>query len=73
MTKKDEFTYDVRITDRHLKEGTITKKEFDKYIAGLPDVEDKGEPLVFDDEIEEASAEEASAEEQEEAQEDEAV
>ncbi len=68
MTKKDEFTYDVRITDRHLKEGTITKKEFDKYIAGLPDVEDKGEPLVFDDEIEEASAEE-----QEEAQEDEAV
>jgi len=68
MTKKDEFTYDVRITDRHLKEGTITKKEFDKHIAGLPDVEDKGEPLVFDDEIEEASAEE-----QEEAQEDEAV
>ena len=67
MTKRDEFMYDVRITDRYLKEGTLTKKELDKHLSSLPDVEDKGEPLVFDDEIEEVLAEE-----QEETQEDEA-
>ena len=58
MTKsKEELDYDVRIVDRNIREGVVTKKEYDKYIKGLPDVEEKGEPLVFEDEIEEQEAE----------------
>lgn len=54
---KEELDYDVRIVDRNIREGVVTKKEYDKYIKGLPDVEEKGEPLVFEDEIEEQEAE----------------
>lgn len=63
MTKnKEELDYDVRIVDRNIREGVVTKKEYDKYIKALPDVEDKGEPLVFEDELEEQQAEAASEE-----------
>jgi hypothetical protein len=54
MTKnKEELDYDVRIVDRNIREGAVSKKDYDKYVKGLPDVEEKGEPLVFEDEIEE--------------------
>ena len=57
MTKnKDELDYDVRIVDRNIREGAVSKKDYDKYVKGLPDVEEKGEPLVFEDEIEEEEA-----------------
>ena len=49
MKKTQEFLYDVRIVERHLKEGVISKKEHDKYISGLPDVEDNSEPLIIED------------------------
>ena len=63
MTKnKEELDYDVRIVDRNIRDGVVAKKDYDKYIKDLPDVEEKGEPLVFEDEIEE---EEAQAESQE--------
>ena len=58
MTKnKEDLDYDVRIVDRNIREGTVSKKDYDKYIKGLPDVEEKGEPLVFEDEIAEEQAE----------------
>ncbi len=57
MTKnKEELDYDVRIVDRNIREGAVSKKDYDKYVKGLPDVEDKGEPLVFEDEIAEEEA-----------------
>jgi|GEM_PF-676540 len=57
MTKnKEELDYDVRIVDRNIREGAVSKKDYDKYIKGLPDVEEKGEPLVFEDEIAEDEA-----------------
>ncbi len=57
MTKnKEELDYDVRIVDRNIREGAVSKKDYDKYVKGLPDVEEKGEPLVFEDEIEEEAS-----------------
>lgn len=68
MKKKDEFLYDVRIAQRHLREGVITKKEYDKYLNSLPDMEANSEPLVIEDEEEvvEAETEEVETEEAEE-------
>lgn len=77
MTKnKEELDYDVRIVDRNIREGAVSKKDHDKYIKGLPDVEEKGEPLIFEDEIAEEEAEldqesETSEEEQPDAVEEE--
>ena len=53
---KEELDYDVRIIDRNIREGAVSKKDYDKYIKSLPDVEEKGEPLVFEDEIAEEEA-----------------
>lgn len=50
MKKKEEFMYDVRVTNRHIREGVITKKDYEKYLSELPDVENKSEPLIIDDE-----------------------
>ena len=55
--KKEEIDYDVRIVERNIREGAVSKKDYDKFIKSLPDVEEKGEPLVFDDEIETPEAE----------------
>lgn len=49
MTKKEEFLYDVRIAERNIKDGSLSKKEYEKHLKGLPDVEDKGEPLVIEE------------------------
>lgn len=67
MKKKDEFLYDVRIAQRHLREGVITKKDYDKHLDSLPDMESNSEPLIIEDEDEvlEAEAEQAEAEETE--------
>jgi hypothetical protein len=63
MKKKEEFIYDVRVTNRHIREGVITKKEYDKYLSELPDVEDKSEPLIIEDEDGKVGAEPESEEE----------
>jgi len=59
MSKKEEFLYDVRITDMHIKDGALSKKEYDKYLDSLPDVEEKGEALIIE---EDEVAEEVEAE-----------
>ncbi len=65
MKKKEEFLYDVRIAQRHLREGVISKKDYDKHIAGLPDMEANSEPLIIEDENEDASQELEESEEEE--------
>jgi len=50
MSKKDEFLYDVRLAERNIKEGALSKKDYEKHLANLPDVEEKGEPLIIEDE-----------------------
>ncbi len=57
MKKREDFLYDVRVTDRHIKEGVITKKDYDKHLSSLPDVEDKSEPLIIEDENEKGRVE----------------
>jgi hypothetical protein len=44
MTQKtNPWTFDVRVRERNLKAGTITDKDVDKYVAGLPDLADQSE------------------------------
>lgn len=68
MSTKDDFLYDVRITERHIQDGALTKEDYEKHLKGLPDVEEKGEPLVIEEDIvedEEVEAEQAQEDETE--------
>ena len=38
MAKKiDEYAYDVRTVERHVRSGLISKKDYDKFLASLED------------------------------------
>jgi hypothetical protein len=50
MGNKPEFAYDVRIIERYLREGEITKNEYEEYLKNLPDMVDESCPLIIDDE-----------------------
>ncbi|HVY55356.1 MAG TPA: hypothetical protein VHC46_06330 [Thermodesulfobacteriota bacterium] len=63
MKKKEEFIYDVRVANRHIREGVISKNDYEKYLSELPDVEDKSEPLIIEDEGGISGGEPASGEE----------
>jgi len=67
MNEKNDFLYDVRIAEKHLQDGTLSQEEYDKHLASLPDVEEKGEPLVIEEDkvAEESEAELELAQEQE--------
>jgi hypothetical protein len=44
MTQKtNPWTFDVRVRERNLKAGTVTEKDVEKYIGGLPDLADQSE------------------------------
>ncbi|MGD9652728.1 MAG: hypothetical protein AB7V12_10190 [Candidatus Dadabacteria bacterium] len=49
MKSKDDFLYDVRIINRNIRDGVVSKKDYDKYLDNLPDVEDNSEPLIIED------------------------
>ena len=49
---KDEKLFDVRVSDRYIKEGLINKKEYESFIKKLPDVEEKSELLVIEEDVE---------------------
>ncbi len=54
---KDEKLYDVRVVDRYIKQDMLSEKDYESYIKKLPDVEDKSEILIIDEEeIEEETA-----------------
>ena len=50
--KDNEKFFDVRIYKRYITEGEISKKDYDKHIKSLPDVNDKATSLVIDEEEE---------------------
>jgi len=55
MSKSDKL-YDVRVSERYIKEGLLTQKNYESYIKKLPDVEEKSQILNIDeDEITEES------------------
>ncbi len=49
MKNKEDFLYDVRIINRNIRDGVVSKKDYDKYLDNLPDVEDNSEPLIIED------------------------
>ena len=58
---KDEKLYDVRVYGRYIKDGWLTKKEYDSFIKGLPNSEEKSEVLIVEEpEEEEIEVEESS-------------
>ncbi len=56
--KDNEKFFDVRIYERYVKEGEITKKDYEKHIKSLPDVSDKATFLIIDEEEETGEQEE---------------
>lgn len=50
MDNKPDFIYDVRTIERYLREGKITKNEYEAYLKNLPDMIDESCPLIIDDE-----------------------
>lgn len=47
MTQKtNPWTFDVRVRDRNLKAGTVTDKDVEKYLGGLPDLTDQSESFA---------------------------
>jgi hypothetical protein len=47
MTQKaNPWTFDVRVRERNLKAGSITDKDVEKYVGGLPDLADQSEPFA---------------------------
>ena len=63
---KDEKLFDVRVSDRYIKEGLLNKKDYQSFIKKLPDVEEKSEILVIEEEeVEETAAEETESDEEE--------
>jgi len=68
----DEQLVDRRIVERNIEKGLLTRKDYDKYLDKLKDVEDNAEEVVLEEEEEaaegeaEEGAEEAAAETTEE-------
>lgn len=46
----DERFFDIRVYERYIKEGNITRKDYESYVKSLPDVKDKAETLVVEEE-----------------------
>jgi hypothetical protein len=45
---KVDGVFDRRVVQRNLKHGRVTRKEYDQYLAGLPDVATKAVPMFFE-------------------------
>jgi hypothetical protein len=44
-TKEDARDWDVRLVDRRLRRGQLSRKDLDKHQKALPDVTDKSQPV----------------------------
>lgn len=56
---KFDITYDVRVIGRNIREGLLSKEDYERYLESLEDASDKG---IFFRVDEEAPVEEAAAE-----------
>ena len=54
----DDKLVDLRIVDRNIRKGKISRKEYDTFVSALPDVEDNATELILDDDLEEEADEE---------------
>ena len=46
---KNEYLYDLRVVNTNIKQGKISKKNYSSFIKKLPDVSEKSEILVIED------------------------
>jgi hypothetical protein len=53
MKEKPGLALDIRVVERMIREGVIKKDDYEEHLKNLPDVIDKGCPLIIDDEQEE--------------------
>jgi hypothetical protein len=44
-TQREMHLLDIRIAERNIAKGLLTRKEWDKHIKDLPDATDKSEPV----------------------------
>jgi len=64
MSEKPEHLFDSRTVERNLKNGRITRREYESFMGHLPDTASKSEPLFVDEpEAEEAAEQEEQQEE----------
>ena len=61
---KDEKLFDVRVSGRYIKDGLLNKKDYESFLKKLPDVEDKSEKLVMEEEMEETGVESTESDEE---------
>ena len=52
MTTREETVYDVRKLERKLRKGLINKKDYEKYLKGLPDRAENIAPVERDEDEE---------------------
>ncbi len=45
LNREDPRYWDVRTLDRRVRKGQLTRKEVDKHLKSLPDVDDKGDMM----------------------------
>lgn len=64
------FDLDIRVRERHLKNGTLSDKDLEKFITGLPDLVDACEPVSL---AQPAFASEEDAEDEDEDDEEDEV
>ena len=43
MKSKDDFLYDVRIINRNIRDGVVSKKDYDKYLDSLREAGQTGD------------------------------
>jgi len=55
MMRRYEIYFDVRVIERDIREGTITKKDYEEYLKKLSDISEKGCTLVIDEETNQPS------------------
>ena len=58
MHKKDDFLFDIRVVERHIREGVITREDYEKYLKELHDISDEAIPIKIDMEEEETEKKE---------------
>ncbi len=44
-TQRDMERYDRRIIERNIRQGTLPRRDYDKYLKTLPDVSEKAVPI----------------------------
>lgn len=45
QNKRDEFLFDNRITQRNIRDGRVSREDYEKFLSTLPDLESQCEDI----------------------------